>query len=211
MSPVSQVSATPSLANMRESPAARAAHVTRTPPAEAAPVPSTKVTLGQAPSPDYTDRIQRRPRVSVEALLAGSGHSFRAGGLNAAVPGVAAATSQLTYSFSPQVGAATALDAEASVASNEQQQAAMRAMVYLSSMMNVRFVEVAMGGQISFGGAVLPPAGGGGGGAGGGAVDPASAAGPVPAPGATPSAAPAPSPTPSPAPRPAVASGMGLV
>ncbi len=122
---------------------------------EAVPSGSTRVTLGTTASAVYTDRIGGRPRVSVEAMLAG--HAVRASGL-AAVANAGGAR-QLTYSFSPQVGSATPLNADGGAASNEQQQAAIRAVAYLSSMMNVRFVEVALGGQINFGGSVPSPTG----------------------------------------------------
>lgn len=204
MSAVSPISATAFLASQRDAQPTKPAPAQRPPQTEREPVSSTRVTLGHEPSPNYTDRIQRRARVNVEAVLAASGHTFHAAGLRNALPSASAAASQLTYSFSPQVGAGPAQAGESSNASDEQQQAAMRAMVYLSSVMNVRFVEVAMGGQISFGGAILPTSGGGGGGDGvqtDGASPPAAAA-----PGA-----PAPAPAPSPAPRPATGGGMGLV
>ncbi len=150
MTPVTPVAATPSTASQRQ-PAPREIR----PPAAAlasseADVGSTQVTLGSVRSTDYGDRLAHRSRIGVEVVLAGGG-----GALHGA--GIGGASRQMTYSFTPQVGSAAALDADADGASSEQQQAAVRAMVYLAAMMNVRFVEVAMGGQVSFGGAVAPP------------------------------------------------------
>ncbi len=213
MSSVSPMSATAFAASQRDPQSAKVASTSHPPQAAREPASSTRVTLGHEPSPDYTDRLQRRARINVEAMVAGSGHAFHAAGLSSALPGASVAATQLTYSFSPQVGAGSALDGEAGSASDEQQQAAMRAMVYLSSMMRVRFVEVAMGGQISFGGGVLPTGGGGGGGdstAGGVADDPGAA---VAAGGSAEAPAPAPTPAPAaaPPPRPAVSAGTGPV
>lgn len=212
MSSVSPISATAFPAGQRDPQPSKVASASHPPRATHETASSTRVTLGHEPSPDYTDRIQRRARVNVEAVLAGSGHAFHAAGMGNALPGASVAASQLTYSFSPQVGAGSALDGEAGSASNEQQQAAMRAMVYLSSMMRVRFVEVAMGGQISFGGGVLPTGGSGDGGGGGNAAaasadDPGAAVADV---SGSESPAPAPAPAYAPASRPGVSAGTGL-
>ncbi len=145
----------PAASDLRGHPAAAAGRVVHRAATEAAPSGSTQVTLGTAPSAVYTDRIGHRPRVSVEAMLAG--HAVRASGLTT-VANAGAGARQLTYSFTPQVGSPTPLDGDAGAASGEQQQAAIRAVVVLSTMMNVRFVEVALGGQINFGGPVRSPA-----------------------------------------------------
>lgn len=121
----------------------------------AAPV-SAIVSLGStvaraATAVDYTDRIKLTGKRSVDALLAGGNRWFHTPGGSGALPS-AVARHEFTYSFIESAGGLNAMDTNGFQALTHPQRAVVQAALgTLSDVVDVRFTQVASGGDIQFG------------------------------------------------------------
>jgi len=102
-------------------------------------------------SVDYTDRIKRSGKVSVDALLAGGGRWWHADGSDGRTPS-SGARHALTYSFISDASGLNGTDANGFQAlSSAQQDKVREALAYISTVADLSFSEVGSGGDIRYG------------------------------------------------------------
>ncbi|EHR73357.1 hypothetical protein BurJ1DRAFT_4571 [Burkholderiales bacterium JOSHI_001] len=100
---------------------------------------------------DYTDRIKSSSQKTINALLAGGNRWFHTSGASGETPS-ACARHELTVSFMDNTVGLNALDANGFQALTQaQRDDVMDALGTISGVVNLRFTEVASGGDIQFG------------------------------------------------------------
>lgn len=100
---------------------------------------------------DYTDRIKKSGKVTIDALLAGGNRWFHTTGASGAVP-AAAAKDVVTFSFMEDTTGLDPMDANGFQALNSAQRERVRdALDYYSKIIDVTFTEVASGGDLKYG------------------------------------------------------------
>ena len=113
--------------------------------------PTAEATRVAAGSVDYTDRIKKSGRNSIDALLAGGNRWFHTAGASGEMPS-ATARKSLSFSFIDSSAGLNSMDASGFQAlDNGQRQRVRDAFGYLSSLIDVGFTEVASGGDLQFG------------------------------------------------------------
>ncbi len=116
--------------------------------------PSSVVSLSsgvQATAATYTDRIKRSGNLRIDALLAGGSAWFHEPGADGSVPS-AAAKKTISYSFLASAEGLPAMDGNGFQPLDAGQQQRVRdALAYYSSVVDVRFEEVASGGDLQYG------------------------------------------------------------